>query len=593
MFCRHCGTENEDGAKFCKKCGKELAVPVTEGTQAATQQVTPQQVTPQQVATPAKPLPIKAIAGVVAAVAVFIIAFVVIKNRPTTIDIDKYVEFEANGYDGFGTVRAKIDWDAIEKKYGSKLKYDKKAEEEYKTLLAFTTPFELVKDSVSIELEKENSLSNGEEIPYTCNVEEEVEQVVNVKIKHKDSTYKVAGLTEVETFDPFKDVTVEFSGIGPAGTVEFDYTGSELGYSDFSFDKTSGLSNGDKVTVSISDRAAEYCAENYGKVPGTKSMEYTVSGLKSYINGYADLTEDFISTVKSEAEDSIYAYTASSYNSSSSLTGLEYAGYILLTAKDSNTYYEYNNLYVVYKGLVSSSEDNFPATTVYFPVRFKNILSGDEGLTFGSNEGIVGSSSLGNNMWYSTKGYVNPLTCYIEIVEANRDEYSAECGDGFEAYSEYELIEKIADISEDYKKTLVDDAKDTVESYIAKEYSDRSKVEDLKLAGEIMLFAKNQGTDFANNNYYYVVYSATVSNEDEAFEPTTVYYPVSYSGVVKLPGDEYMITAKRGIVGSSSFEDSWYYTDGYTDGKEMYSEIVTSSRDNYTYEVTDELKKFE
>ncbi len=212
-------------------------------------------------------------------------------------------------------------------------------------------------------------------------------------------------------------------------------------------------------------------------------------------------------------------------------------------------------------------------------------------MSFDENKGIVGSSNL-DGTWVGTKGYINPLTCYIEIVESNRDQYTAECGDGFEKYATYENILKLDDISEAYKKIIYEDAKDRIESYVASDYYDDSVMEDLEYFGEYLLMAKTQGTDFGNNNRYIIVYSAMVSNTNKDIEPTQVYFPVEYDGVVKLPDDEYMVTASIGIIGNSSFPDSWYSTKGYLECREMYSSIITSNRNNYKYDISEKLKKF-
>ena len=282
------------------------------------------------------------------------------------------------------------------------------------------------------------------------------------------------------------------------------------------------------------------------------------------------------------------AYNRKNRNGST-LTDLTYAGYILNAIKDGNSYSSnYNNLYIIYKGTASNSDGDFSTCTVYFPVRFSNVLSGADGLSYRNNEGIVGYSNF-DNYWYSTKGYINPLVAYMDIVEEYSDSYTAECGDGFEVYAEYESINKLDDIAESYKETLYADAKATIESYVDKHYNE-GVVENLSVAGEYLLIAKTQGSDFSKNNKYYVVYSATVSSPKGRFDTSTVYYPVEYDGVVKLPGDEYMVTASNGIVGDSRFGNTWYYTDGYIDGSEMYSDIITSNRNNYTYEVSEGLK---
>lgn len=596
MYCGHCGAENEDGAKFCKSCGKELtptnAKPSkTEARKEVNNDAVVTTSQPSKIVEKIKSLPKNILIGICAGIVAIIVIIIAVANAKPTINMNKYVTVESDGYDGYGSARVQVDWETIEKKYGEKVKYTNKAKEEYGNLLKLSTPIDFLSDEVSVKLEKSDKLSNGETIEYKWDVEEDISDYLKVKVKYKDDSYTVEGLTEVGKFNPFDSLEVSFSGIAPNGQVDYNYSGSELNAYDFQCDKMSGLRNGDKVKISINDRDMSYYAEKFGKIPDTTSKEYEVSGLDEYVSEYSSLTEDFIADCKKEAEDSIYAYAAKSYNSESSLTDLKYAGYILNAIKDGAGYYNsYNNLYIIYKGVLSNSEGRFSTANVYFPVRFSNILKNDSGLSFENVEGIVGNSSLDSG-WYSTRGYINPLICYMEIVEANRDSYTAECGDGFEVYSEYEDITKLDDIGSDYKDTIYNDAKDVVESYIAKSYN-AADAADLQLVGEYLLTAKTQGTDFANNNRYFVVYSATVSSSRGKFDTTTVFYPVEYDGIVKLPGDEYMFTAYQGIVGSSELDGFWVTTKGYTDGGQMYSDIVTANRNNYSYEVSDGLKEF-
>ena len=121
-------------------------------------------------------------------------------------------------------------------------------------------------------------------------------------------------------------------------------------------------------------------------------------------------------------------------------------------------------------------------------------------------------------------------------------------------------------------------------------YKRQTTVRDLAVAGEYLLVAKTQGTDFEKNNKYIIVYSGTVSNAEGKFGATTVYFPVEYEGVVSLPGDQFMVTETEGIVGHSKIGDSSYWTDGYVDGAEMYKAIISANRDKYTYEVSEGLK---
>ncbi len=607
MFCGNCGAENVNGAKFCKGCGQALnetgGIPWVDKV-SAPQGVSSKsvesniannvpKVNVNQLIEKIKSMPKKVLVGVCVAVIALIIIICVAVNARSTINLNDYLTIETNGYDGYGTVIASIDWSAIEQKYGDKIAFTSKAKNEYGGFIGMMTPIDALQDAVSVEMETTNNMSNGDAIKYSWKIDEDLSTYIKCKIKYKDDSYSVSGLKEIETFDPFDGVEVDFTGIAPGGMVEIVNYPSDNGLS-YELDKYNGVSNGDSVTVNVSYgwSSEESYAEQYGKLPTNTSKEFTVSGLEEYVADYEDLSEEFISKLKDEAEDSIYSYTADSYSTSSSLTDLMYSGYILNAIKDGSEYANtYNDLYIIYSGTVSSSNGSFSTAKVYFPVRFVNILNGENGLRYSENYGITGNSRL-DDSWSSTKGYINPLICYMEIVEANKDSYIAECGDGFEKYAEYEAITKLDDIAESFKEELYVDAKDRIENYIASFYNGSSSASDLSIAGEYLLTAKIQGPDLGNNNKYFVVYSATVTNSEGGFDTTTVYFPVEYDGIIKLPGDEYMVTSSAGIVGNSSFPNSYYSTDGYIDGNEMYTKIITANRDNYTYEVSEELKVF-
>lgn len=607
MFCKNCGTENEDTAKVCKSCGQSMETEdnterskVEEKADVKPEDTKPADVKPAASADskPAASKPLDKTTALILAVvgggfvliiALLLLVFAIATAKPT-IKLDNYLTIETSGYDGYGTATVVIDWDGIEEKYGKKLSLTNRAKKE----IFWLTPMDYLKSGIHVNLENQRELSNGDIIAYTWEVDENLFDYVKCKTKYSDDSYTVEGLTEVGTFDAFADLEVTFSGISPNASLTYDYSGSQLSRYDFRCDTQNGLKNGDTITISIDNRGADYYIKNWGMIPSGFEKEYVVSGLDEYADAYEKIPADFIAGLKSEAEDTIYAYTASYYNSTSSLTNLTYAGYAFNRVKDEGeNYYRngYNNLYVIYSGTVSSSDGSFSTSKVYFPVKFKNILSSEAGLSYETNEGIFGNTGLDGR--YNTSGYRNPLTCYIEIVEAQRDAYTSECGDGFEAYAEYDQIAKLDDISKEYKEILYADARDKIESYIATSYNGGSEASDLEVFGEYLLLAKTQGTDFANNNRYIIVFSATASNSEGRFDTTTVYFPVEYDGIVKLPGGEYMVTTTKGLDNNQSqFPGSFYSTRGYLDGSQMYSKLVTANRNNYTYEVSGDLQQF-
>lgn len=596
MFCGYCGIENEKGASFCKNCGQALGKP--SGSEADNNvKSTPDKEKTTSIVNKLSgdvenkqvKLLIKAFIGLGVAFAVLIVIIVIVANTKATINMDDYITFQANGFDGYGTATYDIDWKAINEKYGDKLKFSSKAREEQGELINLFTPIDAVMEGVSIELNPNSELSNGDEVQYTWDIDDDLSEYVNCKVKYSDGSYIISGLKEVGSFDAFADLNVVFSGISPNGHADIEYIGSDLSYYDFSYDKTSGLKNGDIVKVTLVNDNPDKYVEALGKIPESFEKEYEVSGLDEYVSSFTNLDDSFVETLKKETEDSIYSYAASSYSKDVSLKDLTYAGFILNSQKEHDGWGNYNNLYIIYSGDVSSTEGNFSTSKVYYPVNFSNILSNADGFSYDSNDGIQGNSYIDGRV--NTRGYSNPLECYIEIVEKNRDSYDSECGDGFEVYAEYDQIEKLSDISDQFRTELQADAKNKVESYVA-DYNYGTKASELTFNGEYLLTAKNQGSDFSKNNYYVIVYSAYVTNEDDRFDPVTVYYPVEYDGIVKLPGGEYMVTKKDDIYGNSKFPGSYYTTKGFVDGEEMYSKIVTANRDNYSYVVSDGLKEF-
>lgn len=600
MFCKKCGTENDNGAKFCKSCGAPLDSngenPRVDASSPSSENQNKSPLSANaaisNLAEKSKKLSKKALIGICGAVVAIIAIIVIASNADKTINLNDYVTVEATGYDGYGTASVSIDWDAIEKKYGKKIAYTSASKKTLGDFSSLMTPLDTLEASVSVQLDQDRNLSNGDTINYSWSVVDDISKVIKCKLKYKDGTYTVSELEKLDTFDAFADVEVTFSGISPNGQAAITYNGSDLNSYDFQCDKTSGLKNDDIITVSLSNTDMEHYATSLGKIPAVTSMEYTVSGLQEYVTSYADITDTFIENTKKEAEDTIYSYAASHFSKTSALNNLEYAGYIYNCLKDDRGLNSVHNaLYLIYKGDESNSEGAFSTTKVYFPVQFANILKAGDDCSFTNNNGIKGHSPL-DSVWYSTDGYTNPLTCYTEIVESNRDDYTSECGDGFEIYAEHENIEKLDDIAETYKETLYAEIKDTIESYISKKYPDGSAVDELSFKGEYLLKSKAEGNDFSNSNKYIIVYSAVVSNSEGKFDTATVYFPVEYDGVVKLPGDEYMTTKRVGILGSTSLPNSWINTAGYLDGTRMYSDIITSNRDKYTYEVSDGLKEF-
>lgn len=598
VFCVHCGAQQEGDSRFCTSCGKPLD---TEAPQAAPQPQegpvaveappAPKQVNP--LVAKLKALPKWVYAAVVGGIAVIVAAILIVVNITSTINLNDFVTIEVEGYDGYGTAMISIDWDAMKAKYGDKVKFTKEAKEEMGALGGFldgVSAFDGLRGSIYVSLDTDEDLSNGDEIHYTWDIDDELFKYVSCKLKYTEGTYTVEGLEEAQTFDPFADLTVTFEGISTNGELNMEYAGEELNPYDFSCDTAYGLANGDTVTITLDDYLVEYCLLELGKIPSAMEKTYTVEGLSEYVTDFSAIPQEFLDSMKKEAEDAIYAYTAQEYGSDYTLGELTYGGYVLSAVSSATDFYgTLNDLCLIYTGTVSGKEEELPATTVYYPVEFTDILSTNGEMSFDELEGIRGYASL-SGYWFSTDGYLNPVVCYDDVSTWYGDNYNVTSGDGFEVYGGAEAVTALSQLTDDFRTALQDAAKVEIQKEID-DYNEEVTATELTFVGEYLLTAKGEA-DLEDRNYYVAVFSATVSHAEGDFEPAVVYYPVGFKGLFQMPDSSFSYIQLDELWGYDSFPDSYYSTEGYLDGTEMYADIITANRDSYNYEVSQGLQEF-
>lgn len=532
------------------------------------------------------------IIGGVAAVLVIIIAVVFMVTRPKEINLEEMVIVNCSGYDGYGTAEAALD---IPKFYGliAELKGEKDVDEDdLEDLIEDFYDMADCMDEIKLKLDKKENVSNGDKLTIKISYDNEEAKEVGLKFTGEEVTLEAEDLEPIKKINPFDDIEITYYGIAPDGYMEYTYNGDTTYYDYYSFsvDKRYDLSNGDKITFSLDIKDEQTIPHGY--ILTEKEHVFEVAGLESYVTSYSELSADFLATAKSEAEDTIVAYAANYYMDTVSLGELTYAGYIFNSKKpDSNSWGNTNELYIIYSGKLSDAENKFTPYTVYYPVRYSNLLSKNGEISYSDSKKIIGSCYLGNS-WHGTDGYINPMLCYKELVTANMDHYTSEVGDGFEKNNTDGYLTGLADINSTYHDELAAEAKLIIENYVST-YDESTVVENLKPVGEYLLLAKTQSSNYTKNNKYIVVYSADLSSTENNFAPATVYYPVQYEGIIKMPDNSYIYMGCNGIQGSYSyFPDSWYYTNGYLDGATMFQKLVTANRNDYTYEMTEELKQF-
>lgn len=455
MFCGKCGAENVNSAKFCRNCGEPLksmcgvqetnCVREANSAQEEKKAVFPQAGMVQAAGQPdrkTRAIPKKALAGICAVVAVLIVIICMVVNAKPTINLNDYLIIETEGYDGYGTATASIDWDAVEEKYGEKVSFTSNFKSTHDSLDNLLSPVAGLQYYVNVKLDRSDELSNGDKITYTWQVDEEYAANVKCRMKCEDGTYDISGLTEVGSFDAFADLEVTFSGIAPDGTADVNYYGTKLSSYDFTCDKYSDLSNGDTVKVSIVNADPEYYAKYCGMIPEAFEKEYTVEGLSSYVAKLSEISTEMLAPMQQQASDQYQAYVAREWSEDdAALLEFNYIGDYLLTKKESD-WGNNNILYLVYKAQVQNScanEDEAynKVNSIYWYIAFKDLILGTDGkltadIADYSTPNIEFTVDSGvSSGWFSTyswhyEGYESLDKLYKDVVTSNMDEYNHE-----------------------------------------------------------------------------------------------------------------------------------------------------------------------
>lgn len=438
MFCENCGAKFASDAKFCEKCGQMLKLDESNHSENLN-------VIENKNITKLKKISKKKVSIIGIVCVVIISALLVVINKKTSINMSEYVKVEFSGYDTIGTAKVKIDYDALEKDYADKLKYYGKDKLE----ASFMEPYEIFAEKcISGNLDKMENLKNGDIVVYKWTCDEKVaKEDFKVKLKVDDLKFTVSGLEEVKEMDPFENIDLTYSGISPIGSVKVNKKAKNNIMDELYFDvePSDGLSNGDKVVVSISDGwwddIQSYYLEEFGVKFTLTSKEYTVDGLGSYITSLAQIPKDSFDKMKMQSEDTLKAYAAQSWDEHESLDEMTYIGSYLLTPKNAKEIYGYNNeVYLVYKVQASDNfdeadiHDNF---TYYYYVAFQDIIVLPDGtcsIDLSSyktpSDSFTRKVVFGTSSWdyynFYYYGYETLDTLFNKCITAKIDEYNYE-----------------------------------------------------------------------------------------------------------------------------------------------------------------------
>lgn len=374
----------------------------------------------------------------------------------TTIDLNKYVTIEAEGYDSMGTLNCTFDYEAFEKDYDGKIKANVKSNDggtaaDIALELAFGEEVVdvLLDYCMNYQLDRRSELSNGDVVNLKWDCEDEdARKYFNVQLKYSDIQYTVKGLTEVGTFDPFEYVAIEFSGTSPDGTavISENHDKTEMQYISVSADRSSGLSNGDKVTVTAGIQGSvDSFVEQFSTIPQPLEKEFIVEGLPAYVSSVAEISAENLDAMKQTAEDAYKDLVDNRSNGwliywgrdlRDELVSFTYLGNYFLARKDTGAWGAQNSLYLVYKADVvlynpdDKGASGIPGSYYYF-VKFDDLtLNGDGTLSVDLDNYQTPSRScyLPSGYWIDTEfdGYNSLDDLYADCVQSVQDYYTFE-----------------------------------------------------------------------------------------------------------------------------------------------------------------------
>lgn len=298
--------------------------------------------------------------------------------------------------------------------------------------------------SMEWDADKTEDLSNGDKVNIKISLDEESLAARKIKFTNTEFTYTVEGLEEPVNVDLFSDVNVTFEGTGPKIKASVEYTGNDeiiKSCVKYYLDESSGLSNGDVVTVKASYNENTLFNYNYFVV-SEDTKEFAVSGMDEYLREEADL---------SDLDEKMLAYvhnlqdTSESYGIGAETQGRGFFSnggfdeYRILDATITpyRTYLLYNsasnnpNIYVTfYKfnyDLESVKEqEKCTSNDIYCCVYLKNILKDKDGNLIYNDENI-------GYEWFGVSWFSNYIGADFNTV------YNAFVDYGYEAVAEKDL----------------------------------------------------------------------------------------------------------------------------------------------------------
>ena len=210
-----------------------------------------------------------------------------------TINLNKYVSFESQGYDGYGEVITVFDYERFNNDYEARFKADSKNKISLFGIGGSYEherhPSDLLGRCARGTIDKGENISNGDEVVFNWEFDaESVMRDYGYRLSYSPVTYKVEGLQTPQEYDPFEGLTIMVDGENGWGEawIESSDTVSIPDIFNYYLDQNYELSNGDIITMYVVpywnyyDDPVEYAVREYGLKPTRIEKQVKVAGLQ-------------------------------------------------------------------------------------------------------------------------------------------------------------------------------------------------------------------------------------------------------------------------------------------------------------------------
>ncbi len=291
------------------------------------------------------------------------------------------------------------------------------------------------------------NLKNGDTVTVSL-VDGYMAQCIAEGIMPKETvkTYKVEGLTELEKFDAFEGLKVTFSGYAPYGRVALDDRATKYDELNFSC-RSSKVSNGDEITVELSQSSVNKCIRNYNMIPETTSKTYVVSGLDTLVMEYDDIPEEKWTQMGEEWSTYLLENMNSYWNMPETLKNVKYIGRSLgRPSADAMEIWSSAQIYITLFFEVTVQRPEQEPFNYFYTLEFENWRQKPDGSyvydkfsepgKYSSWWGASGNTFIRDGLQYI--GFDTFNSAYEELVINDRGSYNTtgEFIDGYEYVTE-------------------------------------------------------------------------------------------------------------------------------------------------------------